>query len=109
MCKLLISEPDKILTRHRGKIRLTYATCHGFAGRFLRNRCDAECRRNGRGLSRSDVTLKRNVAIKVIPECWSRDPEGLRRFEQEAQALRPICWPPSSQWVASSGFFHNSP
>jgi len=33
-----------------------------------------------------DATLKRDVAIKVLPEYWSRDPERLRRFEQEAQA-----------------------
>ena len=31
-----------------------------------------------------DATLKRDVAIKVLPENWSRDPERLRRFEQEA-------------------------
>ena len=33
-----------------------------------------------------DATLKRDVAIKVLPEFWSRDPDRLRRFEQEAQA-----------------------
>ena len=26
-----------------------------------------------------DVTLKSDVAIKVLPEYWSRDPERLRR------------------------------
>jgi hypothetical protein len=34
-----------------------------------------------------DTTLKRDVAIKVLPEYWSRDPERLHRFEQEATAF----------------------
>ncbi len=37
-----------------------------------------------------DATLKRHVAIKVLPEYWSRDPERLRRFEQEAQATAAL-------------------
>jgi len=40
-----------------------------------------------------DVTLKRDVAIKVLPEYWSRDPERLRRFEQEAQATAALSHP----------------
>ena len=40
-----------------------------------------------------DVTLKRDVAIKVLPEYWSRDPERLRRFEQEAQATAALNHP----------------
>jgi len=31
-----------------------------------------------------DTALKRDVAIKVPPDYWSRDPERLRRFEREA-------------------------
>ena len=31
-----------------------------------------------------DTTLKRDVAIKVLPEFWSRDAERLHRFELEA-------------------------
>ena len=31
-----------------------------------------------------DSVLKRDVAIKVLPEYWSRDPDRLRRFEVEA-------------------------
>src|SRR6516162_1341150 len=37
-----------------------------------------------------DATLKRDVAIKVLPEYYSRDPERLRRFEQEAQATAAL-------------------
>ena len=33
-----------------------------------------------------DDRLKREVAIKVLPASFSKDPERLRRFEQEAQA-----------------------
>ena len=47
-------------------------------------------RGHGRGLSALRATLKRDVAIKVLPENWSRDPERLRRFEQEAQATAAL-------------------
>ena len=40
-----------------------------------------------------DVTLKRDVAIKVLPEYWSRDPERLRRFGQEAQSTAALNHP----------------
>lgn len=40
-----------------------------------------------------DATLKREVAIKVLPEYWSRDPERLRRFELEAQAAAALNHP----------------
>src|SRR5215472_2373678 len=40
-----------------------------------------------------DTTLKRDVAIKVLPEYWSRDHERLRRFEQEAQATAALNHP----------------
>ena len=32
-----------------------------------------------------DTTLKREVAIKVLPEQFTRDPQRLARFEREAQ------------------------
>jgi eukaryotic-like serine/threonine-protein kinase len=40
-----------------------------------------------------DSVLKRDVAIKVLPEYWSRDPERLHRFEQEAQATAALNHP----------------
>ncbi len=40
-----------------------------------------------------DTTLKRDVAIKVLPEYWSRDLERLHRFEQEAQAAAALNHP----------------
>ena len=38
-----------------------------------------------------DTSLRRDVAIKVLPGCWSRDPERLGRFELEAQAAAALC------------------
>ena len=32
-----------------------------------------------------DARLKREVAVKVLPASFSRDPDRLRRFEQEAR------------------------
>ena len=40
-----------------------------------------------------DTALKRDVAIKVLPEYWSRDPERLHRFELEAQAAAALNHP----------------
>jgi Tol biopolymer transport system component len=40
-----------------------------------------------------DPVLKREVAIKVLPSAVSKDPERLRRFEQEAQATAALNHP----------------
>jgi serine/threonine protein kinase/Tol biopolymer transport system component len=40
-----------------------------------------------------DTSLKREVAIKVLPASWSRDPERLRRFEVEAQSAAALSHP----------------
>jgi eukaryotic-like serine/threonine-protein kinase len=40
-----------------------------------------------------DTALKRDVAIKVLPEYWSRDPERLRRFQLEAQVVARLNHP----------------
>ena len=37
-----------------------------------------------------DTRLDRDVAIKVLPESVSSDPERLRRFEQEARAAAAL-------------------
>ena len=40
-----------------------------------------------------DCTLRRDVAIKVLPAYWSRDPDRLRRFDTEAQAAAALNHP----------------
>src|SRR5271166_385678 len=40
-----------------------------------------------------DSRLGREVAIKVLPATFSRDPERLRRFEQEARATAALNHP----------------
>ena len=40
-----------------------------------------------------DSVLKREVAIKVLPDFWSHDSERLRRFELEAQATAALNHP----------------
>jgi len=40
-----------------------------------------------------DTKLKREVAIKVLPEHLAQDPETLKRFEREAQAVAAVSHP----------------
>ncbi len=40
-----------------------------------------------------DTALKRDAAIKVLPDYWSRDPQRLHRFELEAQAAAALNHP----------------
>ena len=40
-----------------------------------------------------DTTLNRDVAIKVLPELFSRDPDRRARFEREAQAVAALSHP----------------
>ena len=40
-----------------------------------------------------DTRLNREVAIKVLPAAFARDPERLRRFQQEAQAAAALNHP----------------
>ena len=41
----------------------------------------------------SDTRLHRDVALKVLPESWSKDPNRMRRFEREAQVLASLNHP----------------
>src|SRR6202451_610498 len=40
-----------------------------------------------------DARLNRDVAIKVLPAAFARDPDRLRRFQQEAQAIAALNHP----------------
>src|ERR1700689_1857165 len=47
----------------------------------------------GEGYRARDARLNRDVAIKVLPAAFARDPERLRRFEQEAQSVAALNHP----------------
>ena len=49
--------------------------------------------RHGRSLSRARHPLGREVAIKVLPEAFARDPDRLERFEHEARVLSTVNHP----------------
>ncbi len=40
-----------------------------------------------------DTSLKRDVAIKLLPEQFTKDPQRLARFEREAQLLASLNHP----------------
>ncbi len=40
-----------------------------------------------------DAKLKRDVALKVLPEAFARDPERLARFQREAEVLASLNHP----------------
>lgn len=55
-----------------------------------------------------DPALKREVAIKVLPSFVSRDPDRLKRFEQEAEAAAALSHP-NILAVHQFGAFDGSP
>ena len=40
-----------------------------------------------------DTNLKRDVALKVLPEAFARDPERMARFQREAEVLASLNHP----------------
>ena len=40
-----------------------------------------------------DTKLKRDVALKLLPETFARDPERLARFQREAEVLASLNHP----------------
>ena len=41
----------------------------------------------------TDTTLRRRVAIKILPDAFAADPERLARFEREAKILASLNHP----------------
>ncbi len=52
-----------------------------------------------------DSTLRRDVALKVLPEAFASDPDRLARFEREAQLLASLNHP---NIAAIYGFHDNA-
>src|SRR5215813_9933891 len=50
-----------------------------------------------------DSKLKRDVAIKVLPDAFARDPERLARFEREAEVLATLNHPNIAQIYGLEG------
>src|ERR1019366_438333 len=44
-----------------------------------------------------DTKLKRDVALKVLPEAFARDPERMARFQREAEVLASLNHPNIAQ------------
>src|SRR5215469_18526693 len=44
-----------------------------------------------------DIKLKRDVALKVLPEAFARDPERMARFQREAEVLASLNHPNIAQ------------
>jgi eukaryotic-like serine/threonine-protein kinase len=53
-----------------------------------------------------DAKLGRDVAIKVVPEAFARNPERMARFEREAKVLASL---DSSGWRPVASFLWRGP
>jgi serine/threonine protein kinase len=58
-------------------------------------RIDAQIGQGGMGVvyRAHDTQLRRDVALKVLPEQFSNDPDRLERFQREAQVLASLNHP----------------
>ncbi len=50
-----------------------------------------------------DTTLDRDVALKVLPEAFTSDPDRLARFEREAKVLASLKPPQHRQHLRTGG------
>jgi len=61
--------------------------------RSLRNRRAARRGRHGEVYRARDTRLKREVALKILPESFAGDPDRLARFQREAEVLASLKHP----------------
>jgi serine/threonine protein kinase len=47
-----------------------------------------------------DTRLKREVALKILPEWFAADPDRLARFQREAEVLASLNHPHIFSWAA---------
>ena len=47
----------------------------------------------GQGYQATDTKLNRQVALKILPEAFTSDPDRLARFEREAKVLASLNHP----------------
>jgi eukaryotic-like serine/threonine-protein kinase len=47
-----------------------------------------------------DSKLKRDVALKVLPDAFARDPDRMARFQREAEVLASLNHPTSPRFTA---------
>ena len=65
--------------------------------RSLRGHRTHRCGRDGEVYRARDTKLKRDVALKVLPEAFVADPERLARFQREAEVLASLNHPNIAQ------------
>src|SRR5580658_10331719 len=53
-----------------------------------------------------DTKLKREVALKVLPDSFARDPERMARFQREAEVLASLNHPNIAQIYGIEGSEH---
>ena len=66
---------------------------HGNAPRVVRDPVRYRRGRHGGGLSRPRHILKRDVALKILPDSFAADAERLARFQREAEVLASLNHP----------------
>ena len=47
----------------------------------------------GQGYEATDTKLKRQVALKILPDAFAADPDRLARFQREAEVLASLNHP----------------
>ena len=53
----------------------------------------------GRFIAARDTRLKREVALKILPDSFAADPERLARFQREAEVLASLNHPHIAQII----------